>query len=277
MEFFIEGTRSRTNKIIDPKYGFMSVCTRCFFNKDVEDILIVPVTLNYTRTLEGESFPGELRGAPKVKESTSRVLGALDVLSMDFGTMIVDFCDPISVSDYSKKMISEKPNFNPFSNKNDQMTLNATLAHNIVSNLQANIRIMPTTIISSLILLYRKGITMKELAKKTQWLGMVINERGAQFGNVIGLPGSNTMKIGLKHLKDYITIRGDIIEPKVGNQDLWGNFLMLFYYRNPLNYLFFNEAIILASMHSLGTQAQWENGVPIDELFKRASYLSGLL
>jgi glycerol-3-phosphate O-acyltransferase len=62
MEFFIEGTRSRTNKMIIPKYGFMSVCSRVFFEKEVEDITFVPVTLNYTRTLEGETFPGELRG-----------------------------------------------------------------------------------------------------------------------------------------------------------------------------------------------------------------------
>jgi len=98
MEFFIEGTRSRSNKMLEPKYGFLSVCTRTFFSKDVEDICFIPVTLNYTSTLEGESFPGELRGAPKVKESTSRVLGAFDVLMMNLGTMIVDFCEPISFS-----------------------------------------------------------------------------------------------------------------------------------------------------------------------------------
>jgi glycerol-3-phosphate O-acyltransferase len=62
MEFFIEGTRSRTNKMMPPKYGFMSVCTKVFFEKDIEDITFVPVAINYTRTLEGESFPGELRG-----------------------------------------------------------------------------------------------------------------------------------------------------------------------------------------------------------------------
>lgn len=95
MEFFIEGTRSRTNKLMDPKYGFMSICTRTFFAKDVEEITLVPVTLNYTRTLEGESFPGELRGAQKVKESTGRILGALDVLNMNFGTMILEFTEPI--------------------------------------------------------------------------------------------------------------------------------------------------------------------------------------
>jgi glycerol-3-phosphate O-acyltransferase len=33
MEFFIEGTRSRTNKILQPKFGFLSVCSRNFFAK----------------------------------------------------------------------------------------------------------------------------------------------------------------------------------------------------------------------------------------------------
>lgn len=62
MEFFIEGTRARTNKTMPPKYGFLNVCTKVFFEKDIEDITIIPVTINYTRTLEDESFPGELRG-----------------------------------------------------------------------------------------------------------------------------------------------------------------------------------------------------------------------
>ena len=63
MEFFIEGTRSRFNKMSPPKYGFLSVCTKSYFEKDVEEITFVPVTLNYSKTLEGETFPGELRGS----------------------------------------------------------------------------------------------------------------------------------------------------------------------------------------------------------------------
>ena len=98
MEFFIEGTRSRTNKILAPKYGFMSVCTRVFFDKDVEDITFVPVTLNYTKAMEADSFPGELRGEQKVKESLMRTIQGASVLFSNLGTMNVDFCEPISLS-----------------------------------------------------------------------------------------------------------------------------------------------------------------------------------
>jgi len=114
MEFFIEGTRSRNNKMLAPKFGFLNVCSKVFYDKDVEDITFVPVTLNYTRTLEGESFPGELRGEQKVKESVSRILGAAEILMMNLGTMSIEFCEPYTLADYTKKMMKSNPQLNPF-------------------------------------------------------------------------------------------------------------------------------------------------------------------
>ena len=49
------------------------------------------------------------------------------------------------------------------------------------------------------------------------------------------------------------------------------------YYRNPLNLVFFNEAIILASMQSFGLESQWLECVDLDQLFQRACFLSDLL
>ena len=74
---------------------------------------------------------------------------------------------------------------------------------------------MPTTLVASIIMLYRKGISQVELTQKIQWLGMIIAERGATFGCDQGLPGTNTMKIGLDILKPYLTIKGNMIEPKI--------------------------------------------------------------
>mmetsp|Transcript_12766 Transcript_12766/g.12665 ORF Transcript_12766/g.12665 Transcript_12766/m.12665 type:complete len:196 (-) Transcript_12766:1270-1857(-) len=62
IEFFIEGTRSRTNKVLSPKFGFLSILTNSFFNEKVQELTFIPVTINYTRVLEGETFPFELTG-----------------------------------------------------------------------------------------------------------------------------------------------------------------------------------------------------------------------
>ena len=98
MEFFAEGTRSRTNKMLTPKFGIISILTNAYFNKNCEEVTFIPTTINYTRTLEDSSFPGELTGQQKVKESVNRVLKAAEVFKMNFGSIYVDFFEPINLS-----------------------------------------------------------------------------------------------------------------------------------------------------------------------------------
>ena len=63
----------------------------------------IPVTINYTRTLEGESFPNELTGENKVKESLSRIVKAFSIFAMNFGTIYLDFYEPITISETLKE------------------------------------------------------------------------------------------------------------------------------------------------------------------------------
>jgi glycerone phosphate O-acyltransferase/fatty acyl-CoA reductase len=109
LEFFIEGTRSRTNKILSPKYGFLSILTKAYYKKKVEDLTFIPVTINYTRTLEGETFPIELTGQDKVKESLGRIVKAVEIFSMNLGTIYLDFCDPINFNEFNQQKMIENP------------------------------------------------------------------------------------------------------------------------------------------------------------------------
>jgi len=52
---------------------------------------------------------------------------------------------------------------------------------------------------------------------------------------------------------------------------------MLMYFRNPINQVFFNEAIVLAAMHSFGIEQEWQEGVLRTQLFERCVFLSKLL
>lgn len=98
-----------------------------------------------------------------------------------------------------------------------------------------------------------------------------------------GLPSVNTVKIGLTHLNDYLSKKRDIIEPAIvpfPKMD-YKNILMLGYYRNPLNHVYFNEGVIIVSMLSFGGDRAWSNsispGVNIEELFERTVFLADLL
>ena len=58
------------------------------------------MTINYDRVMEAETFPKELLGESKVKESLGRILNAVSVFFQDYGRVYIEFCKPISLKNY---------------------------------------------------------------------------------------------------------------------------------------------------------------------------------
>ncbi|CAG2056109.1 unnamed protein product [Timema podura] len=65
LEFFIEGTRSRSGKTLWPKFGILSMALTPFLSGRIPDITVIPVNISYDRTLEEKLFSYELLGIPK--------------------------------------------------------------------------------------------------------------------------------------------------------------------------------------------------------------------
>lgn len=57
LEFFIEGTRSRTGKILKPQFDILNIIFDTVANDKVNDVYLVPLTINYEKVLEGDTFP----------------------------------------------------------------------------------------------------------------------------------------------------------------------------------------------------------------------------
>ena len=87
--------------------------------------------------------------------------------------------------------------------------------------------------------------------------------------------------MGLKQLDDFVLRKRDVLVPKevYGNDQTVDNssYIMLNYYRNPLNHFFFKESLIICSLLSFGVDNVWKNGVNLDELFQRTCFLANLL
>jgi hypothetical protein len=61
IEFFLEGTRSRSGKMLHPKIGMLSIITSAFLEGRLKDVTIVPININYEKTMEVcLSFPFSL-------------------------------------------------------------------------------------------------------------------------------------------------------------------------------------------------------------------------
>lgn len=96
-EFFIEGGRSRTGKILTPKLGTLSAIVNAFIDGVRRDLYLVPVSIQYGRVVEEEAYSRELRGAEKEKENVWSLLKARTVLQRKHGTVYVTFAEPISL------------------------------------------------------------------------------------------------------------------------------------------------------------------------------------
>ncbi|HEV7608560.1 MAG TPA: glycerol-3-phosphate 1-O-acyltransferase PlsB [Steroidobacteraceae bacterium] len=97
IEYFIEGGRSRTGRLLQPKTGMLSMTVRSFLRDPVRPVVFVPVYFGYERIVEANTYISELSGAPKKKESWLDLLLSLRVLRERFGTVHVNIGEPIKL------------------------------------------------------------------------------------------------------------------------------------------------------------------------------------
>jgi glycerol-3-phosphate O-acyltransferase len=95
LEYFIEGGRSRTGRLLQPKTGMLSMTVRSYLRDPVRPVVFVPVYFGYERIVEAKTYVTELSGAPKQKESMFDLLRSLRVLRERFGHVHVNVGEPI--------------------------------------------------------------------------------------------------------------------------------------------------------------------------------------
>lgn len=103
IEFFIEGTRSRTGKLIKPRYGMLDMVLRAFVSGRVENVAVVPISVGYEKIIESGAYKRELEGGEKKKESLTELLKTPKVLTSRYGRLYVQFAEPIDMGDYLER------------------------------------------------------------------------------------------------------------------------------------------------------------------------------
>ena len=99
IEYFVEGGRSRTGRLLQPKTGMLSMTVRSYLRDPVRPVVFLPVYFGYERIVEANTYIGELSGQPKRKESWLDLLRALRVLREKFGRVHVNLGAPIALDE----------------------------------------------------------------------------------------------------------------------------------------------------------------------------------
>ncbi|HET7592889.1 MAG TPA: glycerol-3-phosphate 1-O-acyltransferase PlsB [Rhodanobacteraceae bacterium] len=95
IEYFIEGTRSRTGRLLAPRGGLLSMTVRAFLRAPRRPILFQPVYIGYEKLMEGRAYIGELSGRKKEAESWWGLLRGLRALRQRYGRVALNFGEPV--------------------------------------------------------------------------------------------------------------------------------------------------------------------------------------
>ena len=98
IEYFIEGGRSRTGRLLAPRAGLLAMTVRAFLRAPRRPVLFQPVYIGYEKLMEGKSYAGELSGKPKEKESLIGLIRGLGVLRQRYGHVALNFGEPIELT-----------------------------------------------------------------------------------------------------------------------------------------------------------------------------------
>jgi len=97
LEYFVEGGRSRTGRLLPPKGGMLAMTVHAFLTQPRTPVVFVPVYFGYERLLEGRAFTSELAGGKKQRESILALIKSLRTLRENYGRVYVSFGDPIEL------------------------------------------------------------------------------------------------------------------------------------------------------------------------------------
>ncbi|KAL8782663.1 MAG: hypothetical protein Q9213_005202 [Squamulea squamosa] len=282
VECFIEGGRSRTGKLLSPKFGILSFLLDSVLSGRAEDAIICPVSTQYDKVVETESYISELLGQPKPQENLKDFLSASSVLSLKLGRVDVRFHEPWSlrsfIAEQRARVSDAKPSSalsDPFSS-HSRIRLLRTLGYRVLSDINAVSVVMPTALIGTVLLTLRgRGVGKSELIRRVEWLSARVRAKGGRVAHFAGAPTSTIIERGLDVLGSGLvgTIE-DLPETTYYAVDRF----QLSFYRNMTIHLFISEALVCAGMYTKVKQGGGPDNqrISFEALYEQVGFLSSI-
>lgn len=282
-ECFIEGGRSRTGKLLSPKFGILSFVLDSVLSGRVNDAIICPVSTQYDKVIETESYISELLGQPKAKENLQDFLSASSVLSLRLGRVDVRFHEPWSLKEFittQRARISQSPSIplplrDPRSHES-RLRLLRTLGYRVLSDINAVSVVMPTALIGTVLLTLRgRGVGKSELIRRVEWLSDRVRNKGGRVAHFAGAPTEVVVDRGLDVLgSGLVGVVDGLLETTYYAVDRF----QLSFYRNMTIHLFISEALVSAAMYVRVKQGGGPDNqrISFNELYDQVAFLSQL-
>ena len=184
LEFFIEGGRSRSGKILPPKLGLLSYIVDAVLEGGTRDVHFVPVAVGYERVVEAAAYEREHSGGKKSAEDLSGLLRAGRVLTRRHGRLYVEFDEPLSLREW----LAAHAGGEDGPPEEERPAAVARLGHHLAWRLACNTTVMPISLVATALLCHpRRGLNRRDLLLKVGFLQGWAAAAGARFSGSIRL------------------------------------------------------------------------------------------
>jgi glycerol-3-phosphate O-acyltransferase len=230
MTWAFEGTRSRTGKLMPPRYGLLKYVLEAAHATDARDIHVIPVTVSYDLMRDVEEYASEQIGRVKAPESLKWFVGYLSSLRRPMGRMYLDFGDSV--------VLEQAPD------PSDSLAL-SKIAFEVA--VQSN-KVAPITLpaVGCMVLLGAapRALTLRELQLESLRLVRWAREREIRLTSDF----SPERLAHVERLADEMVAMGLMIRYDEGSETVFGiepsSHPMASYYRNTIIHHFVNKAIL---------------------------------
>ena len=252
LEFFIEGGRSRTGKMVMPKYGMLSMVIQANMDRHRE-LAIIPVFIGYDRVMEETAYLQELGGASKEKERATSVIKSGKLLNKRYGRVYVNVGEPIYVHTYLQAQ--EKPLESM--DMDERRSLYRKMSYEVVSEISRVSVVTPFALVAAALLChYKRGLTRNDLLEIIHELFHYLAAHGVPIASTFANP-----ERAIQEALDQFKSMGLISEmgAEEGEEDEFSEIvfslaeekrLHLEYYKNNILHFFVPLSFVAASILS---------------------------
>ncbi|HTP50210.1 MAG TPA: 1-acyl-sn-glycerol-3-phosphate acyltransferase [Anaeromyxobacteraceae bacterium] len=187
-EFFPEGGRTRTGKLLFPKTGLFSMEVDAWLDGAADDVLFVPIAVDYERLVEGSSYARELAGGEKKKETFGDLLGTPRVLLRRYGRIYVQFGTPVSLREIAgqrQAMGAASLTLEEDERETDsKRRLVQHLANRVTSGIADVVTVTPVSLVATALLAHvRRGVAAEDVGRRVGLLRDLAAEENARLAH----------------------------------------------------------------------------------------------
>ncbi len=192
-EFFPEGGRSRNGKLMQPKLGLFTWLVDAVMEGARNDLLFVPIAIDYEKVVEGASYKQELQGGEKKPEDLKALLSAPAVLTENYGRIYLTFDAPVSLA----RLMAERGIVRETATDDQKKALVRALGHRVMYGISKVSTVTPHALLAAALLAHRRrGISVRDLTDRIVFLRTMATDLGAPLSRLLTNSPSDPTVIG---------------------------------------------------------------------------------